>query len=189
MPMISRSTPASKAGSSSISRSIGTSLVRRAEIRSSCRAPRRRPRRIGLRIAAPPPSAAPRRDACARGPRRSRDSGRSPGEQRRRPAALRRLQLHEDRAEALRQRVVNVACDAVALFEHGLPSRFEEALVDETAVVQRECRLAGRRVQQRMPPAPFALGLLRRSTARSSRASSAPGGAARPAVPSRRRHD
>ena len=77
--------------------------------------------------------------------------------QARRAAALRRLQLHEDGAEALRQRVVNVARDAVALFEHRLAPRFEQALFDEPAVVERQRRLPRRRIEQRTPPAPLAL--------------------------------
>ena len=61
-------------------------------------------------------------------------------------AALRRLQLHQDGAEALRQRVVDVARDAVALLEHRLPARFEQALIGEPAVIERERGLTRRGV-------------------------------------------
>ena len=72
-------------------------------------------------------------------------------------APLRGLQLHENRAEPLRQHVVNVARDGVALFEHRLTSRFTQTLIDKSAVVQRQRRLARRGVEQRMAPAPLAV--------------------------------
>ena len=74
-------------------------------------------------------------------------------------AALRRLQVHQDCAEALGERVVNVACDPVSLLQHGLASRLEQALIDQAAVIQRERRLLRGRVEQCVTPAPLALGV------------------------------
>ena len=186
MPMISRSTPASNAGSSSITSSTGTSLVRRA--RSTMRTQRRGHvfALAGLRPQ--------RRDRAARLDQmraREIDGGLEAARQRRRQVraagALRGLQLHEDRAEPLRQRVVDVAGDAIALFEHRLTTRLEQAAIDEPAVVERERGLPRGGVDQRPPPAPLALGILDARQARSIRASSAAGAAARRAATSRPR--
>ena len=72
------------------------------------------------------------------------------GSEPRRP--LRRLQLHQDRAESLRQRVVDVARHPVALFEHRLPPRLDAALLGQPALVQRQRRLPRHRLEQRPPP-------------------------------------
>ena len=47
--------------------------------------------------------------------------------------ALRRLQLHQDGAEALREVVVNVAREAVALFENRLAPLFGATALDQRA--------------------------------------------------------
>ena len=72
--------------------------------------------------------------------------------------ALRRLQLHQDRGEPLRQVVVNVARQAVALFEHRLAALFAAIEIDQPAVVQRERGLTRDRLDERDAP-PLALGL------------------------------
>ncbi len=100
--------------------------------RSSARAPRRRSPARPAAGAALTPTGALRSCACARARRRCRGVAAPP------PAApcrraLRRLQLHEDRGEALRQRVVDVARDAVALLEHGLAALFDVALLEHAA--------------------------------------------------------
>ena len=159
MPTISRSTPASNGGRSSITSSTGTSLVRRTRstmrtsaAATSSRSPGLRPQR-GDR--------APRLDEMRA---REIDGRLEAARQRRRhvrtAGPLRGLQLHEDRAEPLRQRVVDVAGNAIALFEHRLTTRLEQAAIDETAVVEREGGLPGGGVDQRPPPAPLALGIL-----------------------------
>ena len=75
--------------------------------------------------------------------------------------ALRRLQLHQDRAEALRQRVVDVAGHPVALFEHGLAPLFDAALFGEPALMQRQRRLPRHRFEQRAPPRRLAVAVAR----------------------------
>jgi len=66
--------------------------------------------------------------------------------------ALRRLKLHEDGRESLRQRVVDVARDSVALFEHGLPARFIAALFREPALMERESDLPRHGFEQGTAP-------------------------------------
>ena len=155
MPMISRSTPASNGGRASIARSIGTSVVRRARSVMRCErggdvllVARLRPQR-GDRAARLDHVRAREVDAPSRGcapPPPAGSTGR----------ALRRLQLHQDGGEALRQRVVDVARDAIALFEHRLAPLFEPALLGQPAVVQRQRRLTRHGVEQRAAPAPLA---------------------------------
>ena len=70
---------------------------------------------------------------------------------------LRSLQLHQDRPEPLRERVVNIARHAVTLFEHRLPARFELALLREPAVVERQRRLAGGGIEQGKAPSALAI--------------------------------
>ena len=82
------------------------------------------------------------------------------GDRRRQDARLplRRLQLHQDGRESLRQVVVNVARETVALFEDRLAPLLAPILLDETAVVQRQRRLTRDRLDQHDAP-PLALGL------------------------------
>ena len=159
-------------GSSSIASSIGTSVVRCARSAMRCSAAATSSRSLRLRPQRRHRSARldqvrarqiDGRLEAARGRRRQADPA----------AALRRLQLHQDRAEALRQRVVDVARDAVALLEHRLAALFEPALIGQPAVVERQRRLPRRGFEQRAAPAPLALGIAARSTAPSSRASAA----------------
>ena len=70
--------------------------------------------------------------------------------------ALRRLQLHQDGGEALRQRVVDVAGQAVALFEDGLSPRLGTALFGELALMERQRRLPRHCVEQRAMPGAIA---------------------------------
>ena len=74
------------------------------------------------------------------------------GRWQRRRGSLGALQLHQDGGEALRERVVDVARQAVALFEHGLTARLGLALFGELALMERERRLARHRVEQRAVP-------------------------------------
>ena len=133
--MISRSTPPPNGGSSSITSSIGTSVVRRARsvMRSSAArdvlaARRLRPQRAD-RAARFDHVRARQVDggvdaACATA------AAALAGE---RCAACSCIRMAR---EALRQRVVDVARDAVALFEHGLAPLFEPALFGEPALMQ-----------------------------------------------------
>ena len=128
-----------------------------ARIDHALPAPRRRPPARRAAAAAPTPSGAPRPCACGRD-RRAVSRLRGHRRRQRPPAgALRRLQLHQDRREALRQRVVDVAGDAVALFEHRLTARFERLCSSEAAVVQGQRRLPRHRLEQRRAPATLAL--------------------------------
>ena len=76
--------------------------------------------------------------------------------------ALRGLQLHQDGGEALRERVVDVAGDAVALFEHRLTPYFHAALLGQPALMEGERGLTRHRLDQRGPPHGFTLGRLLR---------------------------
>ena len=101
-----------------------------------------------------------------------------------RRGALRPLQLHQDGGEALRQRVVDVAGEAVALLEHGLPARLGPALFGELALMQRQRRLPRHRVEQRAVPGAIAERHAAATTARTIRGCASAGRAARRA-PSR----
>ena len=74
------------------------------------------------------------------------------GHRRLRRLALRRLQLHEDRAEALREVVVDVARQPVPLLEDRLTPLLEAAALDHAAVVQRKRGLARHRFDQHHAP-------------------------------------
>ena len=77
--------------------------------------------------------------------------------------ALRRLKLHQDRGEPLREVVVDVARQPVALFEDRLAPLFDRRLSSiEPAVMQRQRRLPRDRFDQHDAP-PLALGLRRDS--------------------------
>ena len=158
MPMISRSTPSPKRRQlvdvevdrhvGRPLREVGHALERRA------RRPRRR-RRCG-------------RSARDRSPRldhvRAREIDRGLEALARPPAAatravaLRRLQLHQDRGESLRQVVVNVARQPVAFFEDRLAPLLDAALLGQAAVVQRQRRLPRDRLEQRSTPRALAVG-------------------------------
>ena len=88
------------------------------------------------------------------------EAARRRGWQARGSAPLRRLELHQNGAKTLRQRVVNVARNPVAFLENRLSPLFEQTLVDDAAVIERERRLARRGVEQRVAPAAFALGIV-----------------------------
>ena len=79
---------------------------------------------------------------------------------RQRPFTLRRLQLHQDCAEALCEVVVNVARQAVALLEDRLAAFLESLLLVDAALVQRERRVPRDRFDQRDAPPRATLGLL-----------------------------
>ena len=66
--------------------------------------------------------------------------------------ALRGLQLHQDGGKPLRQVVVNVAREAVALLEDRLAPLFEPVLLRQPALMQRQRRLARDRLDQRHAP-------------------------------------
>ena len=72
--------------------------------------------------------------------------------------APRGLQLHENRGKALRQVVVNVARQTIALFENRLAPFLESIAFDETIVMQRQRRLACDGFDQHDAP-PLVLGL------------------------------
>ncbi len=81
---------------------------------------------------------------------------RDDGRRHRTRLALRALQLHEDGGESLREIVVNVAREAVALLEDRLAPLFDTLLLDESAVMQRECSLPGDGLDQGdAPPLTF----------------------------------
>ena len=65
---------------------------------------------------------------------------------------LRRLQLHQDGGEALRERVVDVAREAVALLEDRLAALFEAAAIRLLALMQGERRLSRDGFEQRDAP-------------------------------------
>ena len=141
MPMISRSTPSPKRGSSSTSMSIGTVVVRCARSAIRLSAARDRPRRRRRSDEARRPIAAPRPCACApdRPPSRClpRDRGGSAAR-----FALRRLQLHQDRARSpapgCRECRARAGCAP-----RGSPCGAPRArlLLDQPALMQRQRRL------------------------------------------------
>src|SRR5439155_24471861 len=68
--------------------------------------------------------------------------------------ALRGLQLHQDRAEALCEVVVDVAREPVTLLENGLAALLDAAALDHLAGVERQRRLTRARLgEHRAPPA------------------------------------
>ena len=75
--------------------------------------------------------------------------------------ALRALQLHQDRGESLREVVVDVAREAVALLEDRLAPLFDTLLFHEPAVMQRQRRLPGDGLDQRDAP-PLSLAAVAR---------------------------
>ena len=72
--------------------------------------------------------------------------------------ALRTLKLHQNRGKPLREVVVNVAREAVALFEDALAALLAPMEIDQAAVVQRQRCLTGDGLDQHDAPPP-ALGL------------------------------
>ena len=62
------------------------------------------------------------------------------------------LELHEDRRESLRQVVVNIARETIALFKNAFAAFLEAIELDETAVMQRECRLTRNRFDEDHAP-------------------------------------
>ena len=72
------------------------------------------------------------------------------------PSRWRRLQLHQDRREPLREIVVNVARKPVALLENRLAALFEPAALGEPALMERERRLARDRFEEGDAPRTFA---------------------------------
>ena len=63
--------------------------------------------------------------------------GRAPG------FPLRRLQLHQDRREPLREVVVNITCETIPLLEDRFTPFFNAVVIDEAAVMKRQCCLPG----------------------------------------------
>ena len=65
---------------------------------------------------------------------------------------LRRLQLHQDRREPLREVVVNVAREPIALLEYRLAPLLEPALLRQAALMERQRRLPRHRFEHRDAP-------------------------------------
>src|SRR5262245_33458414 len=61
--------------------------------------------------------------------------------------ALRRLKLHQDRGESLREIVVDVTGKPVPLLEHRLVTLLQTAAFGDAMLMQRERRLAGDRLE------------------------------------------
>ena len=87
----------------------------------------------------------------------------------RRALPLRGLQLHQDRGEPLREVVVNVAGEPIALLEDRLAALLEPASARQAALVQRQRRLPRNRLDQRDAPPAVALEASATSRASSSR--------------------
>ena len=86
--------------------------------------------------------------------------------------AARSLELHQDGGEALREIVVDVARETVALFEDRLAALFGAAALDDAAVMQRERRLPRDRFDQlHAPPVVISVSAPRARRPSSSRAS------------------
>ena len=70
----------------------------------------------------------------------------------RRALAPRGLQLHQDRAEPLRQVVVNVAGETIALLEDGFAALLDPVPLEQPALMQREPRVPRDRLDERDAP-------------------------------------
>ena len=173
MPMISRSTRVAEARQL-VDGDVDRHVVVRCPMSASALERRsRHPRRRRRSGEAHRPTAAPPSDACARDRPQSRCFARDRDGQRCRRLAARALQLHQDRREALREVVVDIARQTVALLENRLSSLFHGGCRSTTtAVVQRERGLTRDRLDQLDAPPLPSVGRI--SAARGSTPSSSP---------------
>ena len=150
MPMISRSTPSPNRGNSSSCTSIGTVVVRCPSSASRLIA-----RLTSSAVSTFGRSAPTDRRAsvrCVRARSTAVSMLRATDWRQRAGFALCALELHQDRRESLREVVVDVAREAVALLEDRLPALFHPLQFDDPAVMQRQRRLPGDRLDQRDAP-------------------------------------